>query len=302
MIQKIIQNTSWKWLDLTNPTQEELTEVAEAYGLHKASIYDCLDPEHLPKYESFQNADFLILRVYDTENGNEADTMKGLTHKIAFFIGENILITIHRVDLPFFNLIKTKWEDKSKKKVITADEVLHDIIRNSILTFRKSLNETFEKLAVLEEALFKGGNETSKFLEKIFFLKSKAFVLKRVLILTESVFDNTNFFSDTGHYLQDLKDETRKVYFMADELVDDINSLLNFHLSLLQNRTNDIIRTLTIITVFFIPLTFLVGLYGMNFKFMPELSWKWAYPSIWGLMLGISAGIFFWIRKKGWFH
>ena len=89
---------------------------------------------------------------------------------------------------------------------------------------------------------------------------------------------------------------------MADELVDDINSLLNFHLSLLQNRTNDIIRTLTIITVFFIPLTFLVGLYGMNFKFMPELGWKWAYPGIWGLMLGISAGIFFWIRKKGWFH
>lgn len=294
------KEVGWQWLDLLNPSQDELKSLAKTFHLHKASVHDCLDPEHLPKFEAFEAVSFTILRAYDDAAAPAADSVQALTRKVAMFAHPDYLITIHRQDQAFLQQLRDKWQKKSAERTITLHEVLHDVIRDAVLSYRKPLSDMVEKMEAIEDEIFKNHNSSS-FLADIFYLKRKASVFKRILLMTEEVLgDLPLIHQDFAPLLQDLKDEAHRLFFIADKLADDINNLLNFHLSLAQHRANDIMRILTLITVFFIPLTFLVGVYGMNFHFMPELDWKWGYAGAWGLILAITGGIYTWFRKKRW--
>lgn len=300
MIREVLKADSWKWLDALHPTKDQLRLLAKEYSLHKASVYDCLDPEHLPKTEIFENVSFVIVRAYDEQAAPDADSVQQLTRKTAIFIGSDYLLTIHRQDQGFLKELKAKWADKAATRAVSRAEVVHAIIRQAILSYRVPIDELINRMESMEEIIFRE-HRTPKVLEDIFYLKRKASVFKRILLITENNLDDLPVFTgEAAPLLQDLQEESHKLTLMADELVDDINNLLNFHLSLAQNRTNDIMRVLTLITVFFIPLTFLVGVYGMNFDFMPELHWKWGYPFVWATILGVSAGIYGWFKKKGW--
>jgi magnesium transporter len=101
-------------------------------------------------------------------------------------------------------------------------------------------------------------------------------------------------------FYQDLKDMSDELAFFADELLEDSLRLMDVHLSLSSHRTGEIIRVLTIFSVFFMPLTFIVGIYGMNFKWMPELEHPWGYIGVWALMIGVTAAIGVWFYRKGW--
>lgn len=294
------KEVGWQWLDLLNPSQDELKSLAKTFHLHKASVHDCLDPEHLPKFEAFEAVSFTILRAYDDAAAPAADSVQALTRKVALFVHPEYLLTIHRQDQAFLQQLRDKWQKKSAERTITLHEVLHDVIRDAVLSYRKPLSDMVEKMEAIEDEIFKNHNSSS-FLADIFYLKRKASVFKRILLMTEEVLgDLPLIHQDFAPLLQDLKDEAHRLFFIADKLADDINNLLNFHLSLAQHRANDIMRILTLITVFFIPLTFLVGVYGMNFHFMPELDWKWGYAGAWGLILAITGGIYTWFRKKRW--
>ena len=100
--------------------------------------------------------------------------------------------------------------------------------------------------------------------------------------------------------LQDLKENAEGLYFAADELLEDVNNLVNLQLSLAAHQTNEVMRVLTVFSVFFMPLTFLVGIYGMNFEFMPELKHPWGYPGVLSLMLVTSLAIYAWFKRRGW--
>jgi magnesium transporter len=90
------------------------------------------------------------------------------------------------------------------------------------------------------------------------------------------------------------------MHFYADELLDDVNNLLSMHIALAAHRTNEVVRVLTIFSVFFLPLTFIVGVYGMNFRFMPELQHPWGYPVVLGAMGIVTLAIYLWFRSRGW--
>ena len=97
------------------------------------------------------------------------------------------------------------------------------------------------------------------------------------------------------------KDERiESLHTWADEIHDNVSNLLTVQLNLASHRTNEVMRILTVFSAFFLPLTFLVGVYGMNFEFMPELSRRWAYPAVWGVMVIITLGIYIWFRRRGW--
>jgi magnesium transporter len=100
--------------------------------------------------------------------------------------------------------------------------------------------------------------------------------------------------------VQDLRENAESSHFYADELLDDVNNLLHMQLALAGHRTNEVVKVLTVFSAFFLPLTFLVGVYGMNFRYMPELEARWGYPAAWALMLVISLGIYVWFRRRRW--
>jgi len=99
--------------------------------------------------------------------------------------------------------------------------------------------------------------------------------------------------------LQNVKDDTHRLMFIAEQLSENVNHLLNLHVSLTSNRTNEVMRVLTVFSVFFMPITFIVGVYGMNFRYLPELEMQYGYFYVWLLMLGITAVLFIWFKRKG---
>jgi magnesium transporter len=289
----------FKWLDIVNPTEKELRDVASQYGLHWTSVHDCLQPVHLPKFERVGALTFMVTRAYDEAADKDADTVQELTRKVALFLGERFLITIHRQDQPFLAELRNRWQNPTAGPGIATD-LVGDLLRQVLLSYERPLQDAIAAFEEFETRIFQRERE-SLLIEEIYFLKRKASVFKRMLHLTIDVVPRLGL---TGEHaqplLQDLKDEAQRLWFYADELLENTNSLLNLHISLVSHRTNEVMRLLTVFSVFFLPLTFIVGVYGMNFEYMPELKSRAGYPLVWLVMLGVSFGIFLWVRRKGW--
>jgi magnesium transporter len=104
----------------------------------------------------------------------------------------------------------------------------------------------------------------------------------------------------TAPLYQDIRENAQSVHAYADELLEEVNSLLSIQLALASHRTNEVVRVLTVFSVFFLPLTFIVGIYGMNFEFMPELNERWGYPGVLAAMGLVTLVIYTWFRRRGW--
>lgn len=288
--------SAFKWIDLSNPSKEELEVVAEKYHLHPNLVYDSLQPDHLPKYEKIGDIQFIILRVFDLKATSDAETIQGMTRKLALFVGQDFLISIHRVDLPFIDQIKHSILVHKEYK--TQYDIIADFFNSTIISYQPPSNNIIHDIDFYESKIFLKEKMPS-ILKSLYFIKRKAQVIHRVLHLLNPVIDSlrTNY---PPPIVADLRDSLTARIIGAEQSIEQINNLLNVYISLSSQRTNEVVRILTIFSVFFMPLTFLAGVYGMNFNFMPELYLQWAYPALLIAMAGVSLSIYFWFRKKGW--
>lgn len=305
MIETFAENKelNFKWVDVVDPSSDELFQIAEEYGLHNTSIQDCLDPEHLPKYEEFENVMFFMFRIYDKDAAEDADTVWSLTRKIAVFCSNTFTITVHRSEVDFINSLKSKWEAAAGSEKNINFLLLIDLIRMSVHSYEKPLNDLNMKIDEYEEKMFTTRRDKANLLliQELYALKRKASVFQKMLDLTaETVAELKSDNYKNRPLIQDIKETVNRFFFRANSIVENANNLIGLNLSLSTYRTNEVMRILTIFSVFFMPLTFLVGVYGMNFKHMPELDTLWGYPSAWGLMIVITYSIYRWFRKRGW--
>ena len=285
----------FEWIDINDPTVEELTQIAEKYKLHTALVKDCLQPDHLPKYERMENYSFIIFRIHTDTNIVEADTVQLLTHKIAVFYGEKFLITVHRREHPLFKpLVKLLQSGKCNN----SKELLNDLISACLNTYEEPLNKLAKSVDYYEEIVFLRPKKVP-LLKGLYYLKRKIDLLKRMLILSFDIIDAID--SEQGDVnTRDIRDQYIKFQSMFDSLAENIHQLLAIYFSASSQKTNEIMRVLTIFSVFFMPLTFIVGVYGMNFDFMPELGWKMGYPGVMGFMVLVTILIYIWFKRKGW--
>jgi len=130
--------------------------------------------------------------------------------------------------------------------------------------------------------------------------KGSTSVYQRMLHLALEVLAKLNTVHEKNTpLLQNVKDDTHRLMFIAEQLSENVNHLLNLHVSLTSNRTNEVMRVLTVFSVFFMPITFIVGVYGMNFYNIPELELRYGYLYVWLIMLAITATLFIWFKRKG---
>lgn len=288
---------TYRWIDIVNPQESELQEVARELNLLEQSVQDSLQPDHLPKYERLKKYTFSILRVYSSDNDMEADTVQELTDKIAIFIGEDFIITIHRN--------KAKLIDKIYEESVNSGDCkspLHvyvEIVRAALLTFDEPARKLTRSIEYYEEQIFLR-DKRKPILKGLYFLKRKVDVIRRVLLVSYDIVDQIDPEDNSNAYTRDVRDLYVKQQSIFDSLSENTNHLLNIYFNISAQKTNETIRILTIFSVFFLPLTFIVGIYGMNFEFMPELKWKIGYPGVYIIMAIVTISIYIWFKRKKW--
>ncbi len=290
------EDHGFEWIDITDPTTEEFTELANQYKLHPALVNDCMQPDHLPKYERMEKYSFIIFRIHNENGTVEADTVQELTHKIAIFYSENFILTIHR--RPHTMLFDSVIQLLRSHRCNSSADLLNGLVSACLNTYEDPLNSLAKSVDYYEEVVFLRPKKIP-LLKGLYYLKRKIDLLKRMLILSYDIIDAVD--SEEGNVnTRDTRDQYVKFQNMFDSLSENIHQLLSIYFSASSQKTNEIMRILTIFSVFFMPLTFIVGVYGMNFDFMPELHWKFGYPSVMASMVVVIIVIYTWFKKNRW--
>ncbi len=298
------------WLDVVDPTTDELGELVRDFGLHPLAVSDCLDPEHLPKHEVFESHTFVILRAVDESAARTADTVQAFTRKIALFHGPSFLITIHRKDQPWLTalhqrcLVGLPTKHASRSEGIQA-HLLAQLFNGALDTYQRPLETIEGRLDEFDTKVFEGreapGPGFRAELREIHLVRRQVTLCKRLLWRTVDV--TQRMVPGAGRaatLFRDVQENAESYHFYADELLDDANTLLSVQLALASHRTSEVMRVLTVFSVFFLPLTFIVGVYGLNFEVMPELRHRWGYPGVLLLMAVVTLLIYRWFRRYGW--
>ena len=308
MEQMEVQFSEFKWVDIAGPTADVLLQLAEKEGLSKRIVSNCLDTDYLPQLETYGTYQFIILRLMEPNSKPHANSVQDLTTKIAIFILQDKLITIHRLPLKEIEAVKLKaTEINSVQKSITKQRVIslfYDQLANG---FDKPLTELEQKLDSFEEKLFTK-DKSKNFIQEGFYLKRKAAAFKKVLKLTLDLLNKLNIKMEcTPEQFQESKDRLERSLFYAEDVYDNIQSLMSLHLSIESQKTNEasfktneIMRVLTVLTIFFLPLNFLVGVFGMNFAHIPFLQHEYGFWFSIILMSVISGLLAVYLFKQGW--
>jgi magnesium transporter len=284
-----VKYTNFDWIDFDHPEQAELQEVTDGLKLDINVVGDTIQHGHLPKIEQFKGYTFIILRAYTAAPNANVRSVGGFSSKISFFLKEKQLITIHRSSFEFLSSLKDDYQD--------SEEMMLDIFKLMLASYEKPLEVQKAKMDDFERLIFlKHGRVIS--IEALYYQKAKARIAKKVLFLTQSVLNQITVKPELNSTLQDLKETVINYLLQYDEIIEDSHTILNSYLSVTSQKNNDVMKLLTIFSAFFLPLTFIVGIYGMNFDVMPELRWANGYFIIIGVMCVISLFIFIWFKWK----
>jgi magnesium transporter len=217
------------------------------------------------------------------------DEIGEMSNKIAFFIFEDKLITIHRAHFPFLNL--------EEEKDIKISEFFLKIVGCMIDSFKTPTIEISDKITEIEKTIFLK-DYRAVLIEELYYIKTQSRILKKIISITEATILKSQDKYKVSYIYQDIQDTLLNLLTVNEESVDNSTHLMNTYLSLSDQKNNEVVRLLTIFSVFFLPLNFIAGVYGMNFSFMPELSWKLGYAFALCLMAIVVVVIYLWFRRK----
>jgi magnesium transporter len=310
------EEASTVWIDLNDPTTEEEDRILkEVFDFHPLSILDCrrdrLDPDrgdHLPKVEDFGHYLFAIINAIELrreEGGDPADQRISVeTHQFNAYIGERFLVTHHYEPSKAAETTGLLCQKNSLLLERGPDYLYHLILDHIVDEYSPILDELDDRTDELEDEVF--NRLDSRTLPKILDMKRQVFRLRRITTYQREMVYRLSrgefpLVSDREiAYYRNVFDHLVRAAELAESYRDVLTGLLDAYLSMTSNRMNEVMKVLTIISTFFLPLTFIVGLYGMNFEFMPELHWRYGYPFVLGLMVLVSVGMFIFFRRKKW--
>jgi magnesium transporter len=217
------------------------------------------------------------------------DEIGEMSNKIAFFIFDDKLITIHRAHFSFLNV--------EEEKHIKISEFFLKIVGFMIDSFKKPTIEISNKITEIEKTIFLK-DYRAVLIEELYYIKTQSRILKKIISITEATILKSQDKYKVSYIYQDIQDQLLNLLTVNEESVDNSSHLMNTYLSLSDQKNNEVVRLLTIFSVFFLPLTFIAGIYGMNFKFMPELNWQLGYGFALCLMAIVVIVIYLWFRRK----
>lgn len=298
------------WLDIKDPAEEEFGLLSEVFDFHPLSIEDARKPQALPKIEEFRKYVLVVFHgiSYNPKMGRIE------SKEIDIFMGRNFIVSVHSNSS---NDIEEVMRDMEKKFHIMArgpDIILHRIIDYLIDRCFPLLAYFDREIDELEGMIIAGrAGKTQEIIRKMMTLKRHILKVKQSiepqrLVINRLTREETPFISERGSiYFRDVYDHIMRFYMELETYRDIIASTFEAYVSVVSNRMaeasnrmNEVMKTLTVIATIFMPLTFIVGLYGMNFRFMPELSWQYGYYAVLAAIAVIAILMYIFFRRKGW--
>ena len=309
-VDQYLNRDSIFWLDVRGlGTESTLRQIGERAQLHPLLLEDVVNVPHNPKIDYYEDHLLVIMQMVRPKPSGRGFT----SEQVSFVLGRKRLLTFQE---------ESSWDcfesvrDRIRHNIGIvrsqgADYLMYTLIDTIIDSFFPVLDSLGEYIDTLEDEVVT--NPSRNTIEKIHDLRRRLMKLRRYLwpqrtVINSLIRDGSQFLSSEMRiYLQDCYDHVVQVIDILENYREIVSSLMDVYLSSVSNRMNEVMKLLTVISSIFIPLTFIVGVYGMNFDpqaspwNMPELDWDYGYPAVWGLMIVIAAGlvVFFW--RRGWF-
>ena len=291
---------SFLWVDLCKPTDEESYILTHDFKFHPLAIEDVISEKPRTKLDVYDNYIFLVFQIVDYI-GREEGLKMG---EIDLFLSGNSLVTVHYDDHRIFDYLYHRAERDERLMGRGSDFIFHAVVDSIVDNFNATLDILeYEVDQVEDDVLGQPDEETIK---SIFTLRRDIVHLKRTVLPQMEILSRLSrekfkqISKKASVYLSDIHDHLIRVNEIADFHREILNSSLEVYYSSVSTKTNEIIKFLTIVTVLFIPPTFLVGLWGMNFHFMPELEWEYGYVIALSMILVVVIGLITFFRKKKW--
>jgi magnesium transporter len=290
------------WIDVDLVHQVDLVAgIGECFGLHPLIVEDILNTDQRPKMEDFGNYLYVVLRAL-TCNGDKC----GLeTEQVSLVLGRNYVISFQEKAGAVFGKVRDRIRaGKGRIGKSGADYLAYSLLDTVVDNYFIVLESIGERIEILEDALVT--SPASSTLRGIHVLKRDLIFLRRSVwplreVLNGLQREETALVSvSTRVYLRDVYDHTIHAIDTLETFRDMISGMIDIYLSSLSNRLNEVMKVLTMIATIFIPLTFIAGVYGMNFRHMPELEWPWGYPAVLTLMASVCVFMLFYFRRKKW--
>ncbi len=298
-----IDNEKNNWININDLDDKlQINELCNYFDLHPLLHQDIYDFDHRPKSEDYEDYIFYsinMLKSINTDNLIEKEHVSMILHK-------NLLISFQEIEGDLFNSIRERIiTGKGRVRNLGCDYLLYLLIDVIVDEYSMILDEIRDRIQKTEEVIIENSIKI-KVSEIIRFRKTLNFIRKSVYPLRESIErllkNDTDLIQRVSKlYLSNVRSNILHMISEIEIMSETAKGLMALYQVKLSNGMNNVMKILTIIATIFIPLTFVAGIYGMNFKFMPELSWKWGYPIVLGVMFLIGLIMILLMKKRKWF-
>jgi magnesium transporter len=284
----------WYWVDFENPTDEEASLLKTHFHFHPLAIEDCLHLLQRPKLDYYEGYDFFVL--------HDINQNTLLPEEIDIFLGHNFIVSFHYLESSELELVRQRFI--SDKTILEKGSkfVFYQIMDKIVDEYFPSLYRIEDNLNELEAQ-----DADENLIEEVYTIRSQLLKLRRTIFpMRELLYRILNserviIPKEDRVYFMDIYDHLLKLSEMIESNREMTADIRDSYISINSNRMNAIMKTLTVMTSVFIPLTFIASIYGMNFEYMPELSYRWSYFVVLTIMFVVGSSMIIWLWRKGWF-
>jgi magnesium transporter len=289
------------WIDLEDPTVQESTILEDPFHFHPLAIEDCLSEVHHPKVDDYQDYLFAILHGIRFD----APTDQFITREMDIFLGRNYLVTHHRGPMRSISAAREQCGKNLQAAMPRGvDFLIHQILDQMFEHYFPNLDAIEDKIQLIQVEVFE--NPSKETLDRIFVMKRDVAQLRRICFPQREIVHRLSrgefgvISAKAAVYFRDIYDNLYRIVDASYAYQDMMQGTLDAYLNAVNNRLNETMKRMTVVTATLACLTVITGVYGMNFEFMPELHWRFGYP--WALLLMVlaPAGLIWWFKRRNW--
>jgi magnesium transporter len=294
------------WIDFTSSPPEEAQPILQSFNFHPLAIDDALQETHAPKIDDWGDYLYIVLNYMHLVKATEPwDTE---IDELDIFLGPNYVVTHHDNPIPSIDEVWNACQRDPRYSQDGADHLLYKIIDGIVMNYMPIIEKIDEEIDMVEDQVF--DRPSSQTLSRLFTLKRVLLAMRRIIlpqreVLNKMARDDYQVIDRKDRiFFRDIYDHLVRLHDVNESLRDLVGGALDTYLSVINNRMNEVMKTLTIITTLFMPLTFVTGFFGMNFFAADPPQASWTRPIVFYGMLALTLAtpitMYFWMRRRTW--